>query len=97
MFTPIFMANLIFSILFRDRLDAELYFGWNLLGATVGGVLEYISIATGYQALGFVVLALYSLALVAAWMGIRKHQPGYFKAQEPLRSQNIPVGDGGTV
>ena len=71
MFTPIFMANLIFSILFRDRQDAELYFGWNLLGATAGGVLEYLSIATGYQALGVVVLAFYVVALGAAWRGLR--------------------------
>ncbi len=72
MFTPIFMANLIFSVLFRDRTDAELYFGWNLLGATAGGVLEYLSLATGYQALGAVVIALYAAALFAAWLGIRK-------------------------
>ena len=71
MFTPIFMANLIFSILFRDRKDAELYFGWNLLGATAGGVLEYLSIATGYQALGAVVLAFYVVALGAAWLAMR--------------------------
>ena len=71
MFTPIFMANLIFSILFRDRQDAELYFGWNLLGATAGGVLEYLSIATGYQALGAVVLAFYVVALGTAWLGMR--------------------------
>ena len=71
MFTPIFMANLIFSILFRDRKDAELYFGWNLLGATAGGILEYLSIATGYQALGAVVLAFYVVALGAAWLAMR--------------------------
>jgi len=71
MFTPVFLANLIFSVLFRDRLDAELYFGWNLLGATIGGVLEYISIATGYQALGAVVIALYAAALLCAWRGLR--------------------------
>ena len=71
MFTPIFMANLIFSILFRDRKDAELYFGWNLLGATAGGILEYLSIATGYQALGAVVLAFYVVALGAAWLGMK--------------------------
>ncbi len=71
MFTPVFMANLIFSVLFRDRADAELYFGWNLLGATAGGVLEYLSLATGYQALGAVVIALYAVALGAAWLGIR--------------------------
>ena len=82
MFTPVFLANLIFSILFRDRQDAELYFGWNLLGATIGGVLEYLSIATGYQALGLVVIILYAGALACAWRGLRS--PGRTKAAPRL-------------
>ena len=75
MFTPIFFANLIFSVLFRDRDDAELYFGWNLLGATLGGVLEYLSVVVGYQALGLVVVACYGIALGSAWMALKSGSP----------------------
>jgi len=84
MFTPVFLANLIFSVLFRDRLDAELYFGWNLLGATIGGVLEYVSIATGYQALGAVVIALYAAALLCARKGLLA-PAGKARAAKPAR------------
>jgi len=62
-FAPIFFANLIFSVTFRDQPVAEHLFGWNLLGATLGGVLEYTSLAFGYQALGIVVLGCYTVVL----------------------------------
>jgi hypothetical protein len=67
-FAPVFFANLIFSIVFRDRAVPENLFGWNLIGATLGGVLEYTSMAVGYAALTVVVAAFYTMAfaLVAA-------------------------------
>jgi hypothetical protein len=67
-FAPVFFANLIFSLSFRDRPLPENLFGWNLIGATLGGVLEYTSMALGYSALTVVVAAFYTLAfaLVAA-------------------------------
>jgi hypothetical protein len=53
---------------FRDRAVPENLFGWNLIGATLGGVLEYTSMAVGYAALTVVVAAFYTMAfaLVAA-------------------------------
>ena len=71
MFTPVFLANLVFGILFRDREDAELYFGWNLLGGVLGGVLEYLSMVTGYQALSALVALLYVAVAVLAWVSLR--------------------------
>jgi hypothetical protein len=67
-FAPVFFANLIFSCAFRDRQVPENLFGWNLIGATLGGVLEYTSMAVGYSALTLVVAAFYTMAfaLVAA-------------------------------
>jgi hypothetical protein len=41
---------------------SNLAFGANLLGAMVGGVLEYVSLITGYRALLIVVAALYAAA-----------------------------------
>jgi len=61
-FLPIFMANLIFAERFRDTLDPTSAFGANLLGAMLGGTLEYLSLLVGFRALLFVVAALYLLA-----------------------------------
>ncbi len=63
-FSPIFFANLIFSITFRDQEVPEHLFGWNLLGATLGGVAEYASMAVGYTALGIGVALCYTLVFI---------------------------------
>jgi len=59
-FSPIFFANLIFSFSFRTQKAAEQLFGWNLLGAMAGGVLEYFSMLLGYNLLAVVVMILYA-------------------------------------
>lgn len=59
-FSPIFFANLIFSYTFRNRKLAEHLFGWNLIGSALGGILEYCSMALGYNALAVVVAACYT-------------------------------------
>lgn len=63
-FTPIFLANMVFAQRFRDVGSSTTAFGANLLGAMMGGVLEYASLVTGYRALLIVVAALYGLAFV---------------------------------
>lgn len=63
-FSPIFFANLIFSVTFRDQAVPEHLFGWNLLGATVGGILEYASLAVGYNALAVIVAVCYTVVFV---------------------------------
>jgi hypothetical protein len=62
-FTPIFFANLIFSVSFRDEVVPEHVFGWNLLGATLGGVIEYTGMFTGYTFLAAIVALCYALVL----------------------------------
>ncbi len=64
-FAPVFIANLVFADRFRDVGSSAVAFGTNLLGAIVGGVLEYGALVTGYRALLIVVAALYGLALLA--------------------------------
>jgi hypothetical protein len=64
-FAPVFVANLIFSQRFRDVGSSSIAFGANLLGAMVGGILEYGAIVVGYRDLLIVVAALYALAFVA--------------------------------
>ena len=65
-FAPVFLANLVFSQAFRDTASADIAFGSNLLGAMLGGLLEYLSLLTGYQALLIVALAAYLLAYLLA-------------------------------
>jgi SAM-dependent methyltransferase len=63
-FTPIFLANLVFAQRFRAVGDSTTAFGANLLGAMVGGLVEYAALVTGYQALLLLVALLYG----AAWL-----------------------------
>jgi hypothetical protein len=64
-FTPIFIANLVFAQRFRSVEASNVAFGANLLGAMVGGLLEYASLLTGYQALALIVALLYTLAYLS--------------------------------
>lgn len=63
-FTPIFIANLVFANRFRNVEASNVAFGANLLGAMVGGLLEYVALISGYQALLLLVAVLYGLAFV---------------------------------
>ena len=68
-FLPIFVANLIFAVRFKGVGDSTTAFGANLLGAMVGGALEYLALILGFNALLVVVAVCYTLALATG----RKH------------------------
>ena len=74
-FAPIFLANLVFAQRFREVGDSTTAFGANLLGAMIGGILEYAALVTGYRALLIVVAVVYSAAF-AVQVGQR---------QQPIR------------
>jgi hypothetical protein len=63
-FAPVFLANLVFAQRFSGVESAGTAFAANLLGAMVGGTLEYVSLITGYQFLLIVAGVLYSLAFI---------------------------------
>ena len=63
-FTPIFAANLVFTERFKAVGVSTVAFGANLLGAMVGGVLEYMSLVVGYRSLLIFVAVLYGLAFL---------------------------------
>jgi hypothetical protein len=63
-FAPIFVANLVFAQRFREAASATTAFAANLLGAIIGGMIEYVSLMTGYRFLLIVVGALYAFAFV---------------------------------
>jgi SAM-dependent methyltransferase len=85
-FAPIFVANLVFAQRFREAENSTVAFGANLLGAMVGGVLEYMALLTGYQALLLVVAGLYGAAFISGRAHLRLRsaspEPG---AAEPAR------------
>jgi len=62
-FAPVFIANLIFAQRFSDVETTTTAFAANLLGAMVGGALEYLALITGYRFLVILVGVLYALAL----------------------------------
>jgi hypothetical protein len=70
-FAPIFLANMVFSQRFRDTGDSTTAFGANLLGAMIGGILEYLSLIVGYQWLLVLVALLYALAFITGRVHLR--------------------------
>jgi hypothetical protein len=71
-FAPVFLANLIFAQRFRDVGSSTVAFGANLLGAMLGGILEYAAIATGYRALLVLVAGLYGVAFLTGRGHLRR-------------------------
>ncbi|HSV38152.1 MAG TPA: spermidine synthase [Nocardioidaceae bacterium] len=63
-FVPIYLANIAFAKRFADSDNSQAAFGVNLLGAMVGGCLEYAALLTGYRNLLLVVGLLYLVAFV---------------------------------
>jgi spermidine synthase len=61
---PVLFASLIFSTLLASRVDPARALAYNLLGAIIGGVLEYSSMAIGIKALYLLAGAVYLGALV---------------------------------
>ena len=63
-FLPIYLANVAFAKRFQDSSDSQSAFAVNLLGAIVGGCLEYAALLTGYSNLLIVTGLLYLAAFV---------------------------------
>jgi SAM-dependent methyltransferase len=88
-FAPVFVANLIFAERFRDTTDPSAAFGANLLGAMVGGTLEYLALLTGFRAL----LAIVALLYVVAYFLMPRMRGGPTTAAVATR-QTVAVSDG---
>ena len=65
LFSPILLANLIFGRLFGETRAPDVALALNLLGAFIGGTLEYASLQIGYHLLLLPVIAAYLLSFVA--------------------------------
>jgi len=73
LFSPIFIANLIYSSAFRDFSQANIAFGANLLGTIVGGASEYLSLYTGCQGLALLA-GLFYVAAFLFFIRLQKNQ-----------------------
>jgi len=73
---PVFFAAACFAMRFRERRSAGLAFGWNLLGAVTGGLLEFLSMVIGLKALSLVAVIAYLGALLIRSRRDRRSQPG---------------------
>jgi hypothetical protein len=65
---PVIFASICFALLFKQRTDPNLSFGWNLAGAVVGGLIELVAMAVGLNALTLIAL----IAYLAAFLLYRK-------------------------
>jgi spermidine synthase len=63
--TPIFFAAVCFALRFASREVVSVAFGWNLLGAVAGGLLEFFSMSVGLKALLLFAVTAYLLAFLA--------------------------------
>lgn len=61
---PIGFAGVVFSTLLARSPDPAASLGSNLIGAVVGGALEYLSIAVGLRALTLLAMGIYLVALL---------------------------------
>jgi spermidine synthase len=63
---PIFLSSMCFARVFETRPAPDVAFGWNLLGAVAGGLLELTSMSVGLKALLLVATMAYLGALLLA-------------------------------
>ncbi|MFH1054985.1 MAG: hypothetical protein V1744_02695 [Candidatus Altiarchaeota archaeon] len=62
-FSPIFLANVIFSNSFKGTRESSIDYASNILGAVLGGITEYLSLVAGYRNLVIVIAVFYFIAL----------------------------------
>ncbi len=63
--TPVFFSGVVFSISLKSAPDTARALGSNLLGAVLGGFLEYSSLSWGIRSLSLLAIVLYLLSAVA--------------------------------
>jgi spermidine synthase len=82
---PVFFASIAFAILYAQRSNTAAAFGWNLLGAVLGGLLEMSSMVFGLKNLVLLAMVCYLGALyvqVSSTNPARRRHPVTLK-EEP--------------
>jgi spermidine synthase len=87
-FLPIFAANVIFAKRFAETIDPTLAFAANLLGAMVGGCLEYLALLFGYHGLLILAAVLY----IGAYLVRPRAAPSHpATVTESVRAAEVPA------
>lgn len=68
---PMFFSGIVFSTLINAKENLPSIMAVNLLGAMVGGILEYNSMYFGFQFLYILAIGLYLLAWLSSYVGFR--------------------------
>jgi SAM-dependent methyltransferase len=83
---PIFLAAIIFATTFRKARIGSTALASNLLGAVLGGALEYLSLAWGIRSLSLVAAGMY-LAAAGFWVASRRRpdpaEPPHDEVEQP--------------
>ena len=69
---PLFFSGLVFSALIKGTKDLPGAMSYNLMGAMLGGALEYNSMRFGFSSLYLIALVLYGLAWLTMWPAARR-------------------------
>lgn len=71
-FSPVFVANVIFSLLFKQTKTSSDSYGANIAGAFAGGLFEYTSLLWGYKNLTLFIVLFYALSLYTTFRSFKK-------------------------
>ena len=66
---PIFFAGMCFALLFKERERADLAFGWNIIGAVIGGLAEFLPMIIGFKMLLLLALCAYLTVFIVMLCG----------------------------
>ena len=83
--SPLFFSGLVFSTLIKGTQDLSAAMAYNLMGAMLGGALEYNSMRFGFSSLYLIALALYGLA----WLTMRP-----LRGRAPAQDMRAPLAGG---
>jgi hypothetical protein len=70
--TPVFFAGVSFSNLFKAEPSVGPPFGMNMIGAMVGGSIEYLSMLLGMQNIWFILTVIYLVAWLCHRLKVRR-------------------------
>lgn len=74
-FAPILFAGVIFPVSFKRAARPDQFFGANVAGAMAGGLMENLSLLTGFQLLLVVAVGLYGLSSLFGRPGTKAAEP----------------------
>ncbi|HMH64834.1 MAG TPA: hypothetical protein VK515_04570, partial [Rhizomicrobium sp.] len=69
---PLFFSGLVFSMLLKSTENISGAMAYNLMGAMLGGALEYNSMRFGFSSLYLIAVGLYGLAWITMLPGVSR-------------------------